>query len=71
MLTLTKGQKLILEKALHGDNLFVTGGGGVGKSFIVNYIVAELEKSGKTVLGTASTGKAAMLLGGVTGHTAE
>lgn len=70
MLTLTKGQKLILEKALHGDNLFVTGGGGVGKSFIVNYIVAELEKSGKTVLVTASTGKAAMLLGGVTCHRA-
>lgn len=70
MITLTKEQNAILAKAKNGDNLFVSGGGGVGKSFVVNYIVDELKKAGKTVLVTASTGKAATLLGGVTCHRA-
>lgn len=70
MITLTKEQRKILTKAKNGDNLFITGGGGVGKSFIVNYIVSDLRKKGKTVLVTASTGKAAMLIGGVTCHRA-
>lgn len=70
MITLTKEQNAILTKAKKGDNLFISGGGGVGKSFVVNYIVDALKKAGKTVLITASTGKAATLLGGVTCHRA-
>lgn len=67
---LTKGQQTALDEARRGSNVFITGGGGVGKSFIVNYIVSELQSSGKTVLITASTGKAATLINGVTCHRA-
>lgn len=70
LITLTKEQKVILAKAKNGNNLLISGGGGVGKSFVVNYIVDELKKDGKMVLVTASTGKAATLLGGVTCHRA-
>lgn len=67
---LTKGQQAVLEEVKKGSNVFITGSGGVGKSYIVNYIVTELEASGKLVIKTASTGKAAMLIDGVTCHRA-
>lgn len=67
---LTDGQKKALNIALSGKNLFLTGGGGVGKTYIVKKIVSDLEKAGKSVLVTASTGKAAELIGGVTCHRA-
>ena len=56
---LTKGQVSALDAVRKGKNVFVTGGGGVGKSYLVTQIVDELQASGKTVLITASTGKAA------------
>ena len=67
-MSLTKGQQAVLDEAKKGSNIFITGGGGVGKSYIINRIVSELQDSGKTVLITASTGKAAALIGGVTCH---
>ena len=67
---LTKGQVSALDAVRKGKNVFVTGGGGVGKSYLVTQIVDELQASGKTVLITASTGKAATLIGGVTCHRA-
>ena len=42
--TLTKGQQRALSLALEGHNLFITGGGGVGKSFVTNKIIDELRK---------------------------
>lgn len=67
---LTKGQLNALTEVRKGRNVFITGGGGVGKSYIIRQIVAELQASGKAVLITASTGKAATLIGGVTCHRA-
>ena len=67
---LTKGQKLAVESVRQGNNVFITGGGGVGKSYVVDVIVDMLRRSGKNVLVTASTGKAATLIGGVTCHRA-
>lgn len=67
---LTKGQLNALAEVRKGRNVFITGGGGVGKSYTIRKIVAELQESGKTVLITASTGKAATLVGGVTCHRA-
>ena len=61
MQTLTNGQKQALLEAQNGHNIFISGGGGVGKSYISQIIVDELQATGKTVLITASTGKAAML----------
>lgn len=68
--TLTKGQQRALSLALEGHNLFITGGGGVGKSFVTNKIIDELRKQDKSVLVCASTGKAAQIIGGVTCHRA-
>lgn len=67
---LTKGQKKALQAAKKGENVFISGGGGVGKSYVSRKIVEELQKARKNVLITASTGKAAMLIGGVTCHRA-
>lgn len=70
MQTLTNGQKQALLESQNGHNIFISGGGGVGKSYISQIIVDELQATGKTVLITASTGKAAMLINGVTCHRA-
>ena len=70
MQTLTNGQKQALLEAQNGHNIFISGGGCVGKSYISQIIVDELQATGKTVLITASTGKAAMLINGVTCHRA-
>lgn len=67
---LTKGQEKALQAAKKGENVFISGGGGVGKSYVSRKIVEELQKARKNVLITASTGKAAMLIGGVTCHRA-
>ena len=67
---LTTGQQMALEKVRKGYNVFLTGGGGVGKTYLINRIVSELEAAGKSVLLTASTGRASMLIGGVTCHRA-
>lgn len=67
---LTKGQKEALEAVRTGRNVCITGGGGVGKSYISRKIIEDLQKQRKTVLITASTGRAAMLIGGITCHRA-
>ena len=69
-MSLTKGQRAALEAVKEGKNVFITGPGGVGKSYIVSRIIQELESIGKSVLVTASTGTAASLIGGTTCHRA-
>ena len=54
---------MALSIAINGENLFITGGGCVGKSYITNLIAQELENLGKNVLKCASTGKAAIIIG--------
>ena len=59
-------QKLALEAVSNGDNIFITGGAGVGKSYLVNEIV----KSTKKKIGVcAMTGCAALLINGATLHS--
>lgn len=65
---LTNDQKKALRLAKQGKNLFITGGGGVGKTYLIDRIVSDLKNMGKNVLKSASTGKAAMLIGGETCH---
>ena len=59
-----------MDAALNGKNVFITGGGGVGKSYVTKKIIERLEENGKKVIVTASTAKAAEILGGVTCHKA-
>ena len=56
-------QQEALELAKAGKSLFITGPGGVGKSYLIHTIVDELIKKGKRVGITALTGCAALLLG--------
>ena len=56
-------QESALEKALEGKNLFITGGAGVGKSFLIREIKKQLEVKGKKVAITSLTGMSALLIG--------
>jgi len=67
-MTLSPQQALAIELALDGANVFITGPGGAGKSFLIRELVAQLERRGKVVYLTASTGIAAVNIGGTTLH---
>lgn len=52
-----------------GKNIFVTGGAGVGKSFLLRALIAQYEQEGRKIAKLASTGMAASLIGGQTLHS--
>jgi len=64
---LTSSQQKALSRALEGKNLFITGVGGTGKSFLLRVIVEKLGH--KNVAVTALTGLAAKNVGGITLHS--
>ena len=47
---LTTGQKKALDKLKTGQNIFLTGKSGTGKSYVINYFVDEAKAQGKTVI---------------------
>ena len=55
-------QKRVYELALAGNNQFVSGGGGVGKTYVVQEVIDELRKQGRNVLVCAFTKLAALNL---------
>lgn len=65
--SLSAEQVYALEMCQSGENIFLTGGAGSGKSFVVRQFMAE--KSDKQMPILASTGAAAVLLGGRTFHS--
>jgi ATP-dependent DNA helicase PIF1 len=67
--TLSLDQQQSLQLVLDGQNVFITGPGGTGKSYLIAHIVRELEAAGKRVAVTASTGVAAFNIGGQTVHS--
>ena len=42
MNTLNSAQLSVIKKLIDGDNIFLTGGGGVGKSYLLSVIYNEL-----------------------------
>ena len=60
-------QQLALDDVLKGSNVFITGGAGVGKSFLVNKISQALVH--KNIGVCAMTGCAALLINGATVHS--
>ena len=70
-------QRQAAEIALSGQNLFITGSAGTGKSYLMKFIVQELkskygsrpEQQSSAVVVTAPTGVAAINVGGQTIHS--
>ncbi len=52
-----------------GRNILLTGPAGTGKSFTIKHIIEILKESGKKYAMTATTGTAAVLIGGQTLHS--
>ena len=68
--TMTDDQMQAYNAALSGENIFVTGGAGTGKSYLLRRIVEELHQQKKQVMICAPTNAAAVLIGGTTIHRA-
>ncbi|CAE6435818.1 unnamed protein product [Rhizoctonia solani] len=66
---LSKEQRYILDMALSGKSLFFTGSAGTGKSFLLKQIIQAMDDKGLEVAVTASTGLAALNIGGETLHS--
>ena len=60
--TLSIEQQLCFDKYVNGENLFITGPGGTGKSFLIKTIVKHAESNNKIIKVCALTGCAAILL---------
>jgi len=63
MSELNTEQQVAFNLALKGASFFMTGAGGVGKTYLIEKISQELDSKYKTVATTALTGCAALLLG--------
>jgi len=61
--------KVAVLEALKHSNVFLTGGAGVGKSYITNEIIKSYRKSSKQVVSLGSTGVSAVNIGGFTVHS--
>ena len=67
--TLSPEQERAIREVLSGRNVFITGGAGVGKSFLVKLVVEALNKRNLKVQICASTGIAALHIQGQTIHS--
>lgn len=56
-------------EALKHSNVFLTGGAGVGKSYITNEIIKDYRNHAKQVVSLGSTGVSAVNIGGFTVHS--
>lgn len=65
---LTSGQQQVFDTVARGDNVYLTGLGGTGKSYILDVIIDWARKQGKNVIACAPTGIAALNIGGSTLH---
>ncbi len=54
---------------LEKHNLFLTGGAGVGKSYLVNELISTYNRLGKNVIALGSTGISALNVNGITLHS--
>ena len=62
-------QKVCFDAAMTNRNVFISGPGGVGKSFVLRKITEEFGLRGVVFKVTASTGVAALNVNGITIHS--
>jgi ATP-dependent DNA helicase PIF1 len=67
---LTEGQQRAFDLVKSGANLYLSGLGGTGKSYVLERMIKWAEGSGKNVIVCAPTGIAALNVGGSTIHRA-
>lgn len=68
MVNLNCEQQNAVEEILSGENIFLTGGAGTGKSTVLQEAVKQLQSVGKNVIVCAPTAAAACHIGGATVH---
>ena len=61
-MTLNALQSLVFEKYKNGENVFLTGPGGSGKSFLIKTIVQDAIENNNKIQVCALTGCASILL---------
>jgi hypothetical protein len=62
-------QKEALLAVTDGQNVFITGGAGVGKSYLIDYLIQDMEINKKKCAVVAPTGVAAVQIKGFTIHS--
>ena len=65
---MTHKQRTAYHHMILGNNIFITGGGGVGKSALLKYFV-NAKKINDSIVITSLTGTSAVLIGGTTIHS--
>ena len=60
---LNETQQMVIDEIDKGHNIFTTGPGGTGKTFLINHICRHLESKGRKVAITSLTGMASLLIG--------
>lgn len=67
-MSLTSKQQYALDTLIKGDNVFLSGEGGTGKSYVIEQFTEYLEDKGIEYVVCAPTGLAALNVGGATLH---
>ena len=66
---LNEEQRYAVSSVMEGHNILLTGSAGTGKSYTIKYIIEYLNNANKNFAITASTGTAAVMIGGQTLHS--